>query len=59
MTEPTITQNCALYLAQHKTKKRSNVGRRRLLTAGINRLRNRTHIFDDVMMDVRRLNLGQ
>lgn len=58
MTEPTITQNCALYLAQHKPRKRSKAERRRLLTAGVNRLCNRTHIFDDVM-NVGRLNLSQ
>ena len=57
MTEPTITQSGALYLAQHKFTKRYRARGRRLLAAGINRLRDlRTRTFGDVL-DVRRLNL--
>jgi hypothetical protein len=56
MTEPTITQNGALYLAQHKFTKRFRAGRRRLLATGINRLRDlRTRTVGD-LLDIRRLN---
>jgi hypothetical protein len=55
MTEPTITQSGALYLAQHKFTKRYRAGRRRLFATGINRLRDlRTRTVGD-LLDVRRL----
>jgi hypothetical protein len=57
MTEPTITQSGALYLAQHKLTKRYRARGRRLLATGINRLRDlRTRTISD-LLDVRRLNL--
>src|ERR1700731_2938853 len=59
MSEPTITQNSALYLAQHRPTQPYTEPRRRRLVESINRLRGlRRRTFGDVI-DVRGLQLRE
>ncbi|HAF03924.1 MAG TPA: hypothetical protein DCO65_03170 [Spartobacteria bacterium] len=59
MLESTITQNSALYLAQHRPTQPYTKPRWRRLAESINRLRDlRARTFGDVI-DVRGLQLGE
>src|ERR1700732_2329851 len=59
MIEPTITQNSALYLAQHRPKQPYTKPRRRRLVESINRWRDlRARAFSDVI-DLRGLQLRE